>query len=116
MLEAAMAAAAEAGRKRPKVVAVTVLTSLDDGDLTAVGQRGPAAQDTADWRDHPGPGNMRVDYVLPSTGLTITGAGVFWPKPDNPLARLIAPDPTGGRRPVSSDHRLVWVDIALSQE
>ena len=43
MLEAAMAAAAEAGRKRPKVVAVTVLTSLDDGDLAAVGQHGPAA-------------------------------------------------------------------------
>ena len=80
------------------------------------GQRGPAAQDTADWRDLPGPGNMRVDYVLPSTGLTITGAGVFWPRPDSPLARLIAPDPTGGRRPVSSDHRLVWVDVALPQE
>ena len=27
------------------------------------------------------PGNMRVDYVLPSAGLTVTGAGVFWPAP-----------------------------------
>ncbi len=73
---------------------------------------GPPAQDTADWRDDPGPGNMRVDYVLPSAGLRVTGAGVFWPAPDHPLARLVAPDPTGGRRPASSDHRLVWVDIA----
>lgn len=41
MLETAMNAAAEAGPKRPKIVAVTVLTSLNDSDLIAVGQRGP---------------------------------------------------------------------------
>jgi hypothetical protein len=77
--------------------------------------RGPAAQDTADWRDDPGPGNMRVDYVLPSIGLEVTGSGVFWPLAVSPLARLIAKDPTGGRRPVSSDHRLVWVDIVVGR-
>ena len=77
---------------------------------------GPPGEDTADWRDVPGPGNMRVDYVLPSADLTVTGAGVFWPAAEHPLARLVAPDPTGGRRPVSSDHRLVWVDIALPRD
>ena len=41
MLRAAMAAAA-AAKPQPLVLAVTVLTSLDDGDLDAVGQRGPA--------------------------------------------------------------------------
>lgn len=44
MLEAARDAAAEAGPKRAKVVAVTVLTSLDDSDLAAIGQNGPAAE------------------------------------------------------------------------
>lgn len=40
------AAAAESvrlGIRRPLVIAVTVLTSLDDGDLAATGQQGPAA-------------------------------------------------------------------------
>lgn len=44
MLTAAAEAAAEAGAKRPKIVAVTVLTSLDDGDLAAVGQAGSTSK------------------------------------------------------------------------
>jgi orotidine-5'-phosphate decarboxylase len=45
MMEAAVAANREAaaiGIAVPKLIAVTVLTSLDDDDLAAVGQRGPA--------------------------------------------------------------------------
>lgn len=44
MLRAAADAAADAGAKRPKIVAVTVLTSLDNDDLAAVGQIGPAEE------------------------------------------------------------------------
>lgn len=41
MLRAAADAAATAGSSRPLIIAVTVMTSLDDGDLSAVGQLPP---------------------------------------------------------------------------
>ncbi|MEM7525430.1 MAG: endonuclease/exonuclease/phosphatase family protein, partial [Pseudomonadota bacterium] len=69
--------------------------------------KGDPAQDTADWRDKPGPGNLRVDYALPSPGWEVTGSGVFWPAADDPLRRLVG----DGDDVVSSDHRLVWVDL-----
>jgi len=59
-------------------------------------------QHTAEWA-------MRADYVLPSTSLEVTGSGVFWPKPEDPLHRLI------NDRQSSSDHRLVWVDITVTK-
>ncbi|MFK5583582.1 endonuclease/exonuclease/phosphatase family protein [Ornithinimicrobium sp. LYQ131] len=67
---------------------------------------GDPAFDTADFSEPPG--NLRVDYVLPSTSLKIDDAGVFWPVSDDPLFRLVGtfPFPT-------SDHRLVWVDVRL---
>ncbi len=69
---------------------------------------GDPALHTTDWRGGRGPGNLRVDYVLPSTDLHVTGAGVFWPAPDDPLAELLG-DP--GDPPTR--HRLVWGDVAL---
>jgi hypothetical protein len=66
------------------------------------GHRGNPALDTADWREE-GPGNLRVDYVLPSTDLALDGAGVFWPAPEETLAVAAAASP----------HRLVWVDVTL---
>ncbi len=72
-----------------------------------VGQFGDPALDTADWRDDRGPGNLRVDFILPTRDLSVVGAGVFWPAPDDPRSAWVA----GGRRPASSDHRLVWADL-----
>ncbi len=61
---------------------------------------GDPALDTADFG---GPGNLRVDYVLPSVGLRPVDAGVFWPLAAEPTAALIE----------ASDHRLVWLDLVL---
>lgn len=69
---------------------------------------GDPALSTAEWKRRSLP-NLRVDYVLPSSALEVAGAGVFWPVAEDPLARLV-------ENGVSSDHRLVWVDIRLPSE
>ncbi|KIC11592.1 endonuclease [Leisingera sp. ANG-M1] len=53
---------------------------------------------TVEWQ---GVGQMRVDYVLPSAGLTVAGSGVVWPEDPEAAAAK------------ASRHRLVWVDIAF---
>ncbi|QBI53920.1 endonuclease/exonuclease/phosphatase family protein [Streptomonospora litoralis] len=63
---------------------------------------GDPAYDTADFGDVPGPGNLRVDYVLPSRGLPVRETGVFWPAEGRPGAAAAAQ---------ASDHRLVWLDV-----
>lgn len=70
--------------------------------------RGDPAHDTADFNDR-AVGNLRTDYVLPSSTLTICDSGVFWPLADDPLFPLVGTFPF----PVS-DHRAVWVDVAFS--
>ncbi|MEE2693026.1 MAG: endonuclease/exonuclease/phosphatase family protein [Pseudomonadota bacterium] len=76
----------------------------------------PAATDTADFGDDVekgGAGNLRLDYVLPSKrGVAVKGGGVFWPAPDEEGYALVGP----GFPVVSSDHRLVWIDIQLTDE
>lgn len=69
------------------------------------GHRGEPGLDTADW-DEDGPGNLRVSYVLPSAGMQVLDAGVFWPAPGDPLAELLGDDGL-----LAGPHHLVWVDI-----
>ena len=69
----------------------------------ADGHAGDPALDTVAW-PAPGPGNLRVDYVLPWAGATVADAGVLWPVPDDPLAPDVA---------VASRHRVVWVDLVF---
>nr|WP_245759212.1 endonuclease/exonuclease/phosphatase family protein [Tranquillimonas alkanivorans] len=78
-----------------------------DGGANADHQ-GPPRLDTVDWPDAPGPGNLRVDYVLPSRDLRVTGSGVFWPPLDDPLNALLLHEGVAASR-----HRLVWVDVTL---
>jgi Endonuclease/Exonuclease/phosphatase family len=62
---------------------------------------GDPALDTSLYLDI---GGLRLDYVLPSAELTVTGAGVFWPASSDPLlADLTA----------ASRHFPVWVDVFL---
>jgi endonuclease/exonuclease/phosphatase family metal-dependent hydrolase len=63
--------------------------------------RGDAATDTGDFG--PRVGNLRLDYVLPSRGLRVVDSGVFWPAADEP----------GHAWVTASDHRLVWLDLAV---
>ena len=82
--------------------------NMVDGGFNA-NHTGDPANDTADFGDGEfGPGNLRADYVLPSANLTVLGTGVFWPTAADPLAELLGPDDAQ-----TSDHRLVWADIAL---
>lgn len=67
-------------------------------------QKGNPANDTGDFNDK-NPGNLRVDFVLPSSNLKVLASGVYWPsKAKSPEANDLAN---------ASDHRLVWVDIEL---
>ncbi|PIE14311.1 MAG: endonuclease [Rhodobacterales bacterium] len=72
--------------------------------------QGDPALDTADWRDDPGPGNLRVDYVLPSADLMVTAAGVFWPGPDQAESALL-----GQGEALASHHHMVWVQLRLQR-
>jgi hypothetical protein len=65
--------------------------------------KGDPAHDTSEFS---GPGNLRIDYVLPSKTLRILDCGVFWPARGDGVADLVA----------ASDHRLVWVDLAWPGE
>ncbi|WP_267899571.1 endonuclease/exonuclease/phosphatase family protein [Gemmobacter lutimaris] len=63
--------------------------------------KGDPALDTAFYAK--GPGGLRVDYILPSAGLRVTGAGVMRPQ-TGPLAEALA---------AASRHFPVWVTLDL---
>jgi hypothetical protein len=66
--------------------------------------QGNPAHDTGDFNDK-NPGNLRIDFVLPSANLKVLASGVYWPaKSQSPESNALAG---------ASDHRLVWVDIEI---
>lgn len=62
---------------------------------------------TAQWR-------MRADYVVPSRyGLNTVSGGVYWPGPEEETLDLVT---NTEQSPSSSDHRLVWLDVELTED
>lgn len=64
--------------------------------------RGLASNDTAQFNSR-SVGNLRVDYCLPSSNLKLIESQVFWPVPNDPMAKWVE----------VTDHRLVWVDVEM---
>lgn len=98
--------------ENPRINTSTVPTSAGAAEATELqggvnlDHVGAPQQDTADFSEPPG--NLRVDYVLPSRQIRVLGSGVFWPASDEPLSAL-----TGTYPFPSSDHRLVWIDAGV---
>ncbi len=67
--------------------------------------KGNPANDTGDFNDNE-PGNLRIDFVLPSSNCKVINGGVFWPTSE----KLKGSDP---KLADASDHHLVWLDIEL---
>lgn len=69
-----------------------------------------AMMDTGDFNPA-GPGNLRIDYVLPSkAGIDVGCGGVFWPQAKDETRYLVG----DGYPVVSSDHHLVWLDLQFT--
>jgi len=89
----------------------------------AVGKLVPVSEGartySCDW-PHAGPAEqwthlypLRLDYVLPSSKLQVIASGVYW-EPRGSAQRYLFENEQGEQgKAVSSDHRLVWVDILL---
>lgn len=91
--------------------------AVAQGDLTPCSNgaqdwgmaEGRAHADAAHWTHLRG---LRLDYVLPDARMSVQATGVFWPA-DGEAGRHWLVDSRGRERPDwSSDHRLVWLDVA----
>lgn len=94
----------------------TGLGSLDQPGGVNAEHEGDPRFDTADFgfnSDNPAedvtPGNLRVDYALPSEqGFQYVDGAVVWPAADDPFSAVTS-FPT-------SDHRLVYADLRIVEE
>ncbi|MDG4649427.1 endonuclease/exonuclease/phosphatase family protein [Roseibacterium sp. SDUM158017] len=75
-------------------------------DAVPAGASGSPA--TADWQD-PWPGDLRVDYILPSRTMRVLASGVLWPSDGGTLMGV-----SPATAAAASDHRLVWMDLSLA--
>ena len=80
---------------------------IQDAHPTSVGGE-QHAKNNINAKHHTAYWGMRADYILPSQlGFNIVDSGIFWPTKNDEAYRLIK------NRAASSDHRLVWLDLAI---
>ena len=82
------------------------VAATTDGGINQT-HKAPAATDTVDWPDTPDrPGNLRVTLALPSRDLRVIDSQVLWPSDiTSPFGQEVA---------TASRHRLVWLDVCIS--
>jgi orotidine-5'-phosphate decarboxylase len=101
MMRAALAAAREsAGAAAPRLLAITVLTSLDDADLDAVGQRGPVAEQVRRLADLAQQAGVAGVVCSPHEVATCAGSA----EPASSWSRRDPPELGGERRPEARHH------------
>jgi 3-phytase len=97
--------------KSPRIAATP--TPSSQGAVEASKKQGKAnskhlgdpAHDTGDFNDA-SVGNLRIDFVLPSSNLKVRRSGVFWPTTE----QISGLDSDLNE---ASDHHLVWVDVSF---
>jgi endonuclease/exonuclease/phosphatase family metal-dependent hydrolase len=93
---------------RTPTSAGAVEDSATEGGLNNSHQGNPAL-DTSDFNPST-VGNLRVDYVLAASTLTVKDTAVFWPEQASEFGRLTPNFPNA-----ISDHRLVWADVVVPE-
>ncbi len=58
---------------------------------------------------------LRLDYVIPSSNLSINNSGVFFPSSREEGYHLVFDKELGASKGVTSDHRMVWMDLDLTK-
>ncbi len=77
---------------------------LHDSKPASIGASESAGKDAQHATANFGKGRqMRIDYVLPSRGLTLLDTGVFWPSRNDQQSQWVS----------ATDHRLVWIEVEL---
>ncbi|NNJ69150.1 MAG: endonuclease/exonuclease/phosphatase family protein [Boseongicola sp.] len=91
----------------PRPSSLGALQASKDDQGINLNHTGDPALDTVDWPDTPDrPGNLRVTLALTSHDLQVIDTQVFWPADQTSLI--------GEAVTMASRHRLVWVDVCIS--
>ncbi|MGL4932933.1 MAG: endonuclease/exonuclease/phosphatase family protein, partial [Aeromonas sp.] len=97
--------------------------ALTNGTLIPVSEGGPECLAKGvdctrnNTRPHPeritSSSGLQLDHLIPSANLNAVKSGVYWPASFEAGYHLVYDAKLGIAKGVSSDHRLVWVDVTL---